>query len=92
MRHLLSASKLKRLDADPHAVIDVLSAPANLATALEAYLGGRQFQLLVEDMDEAGRCISQLKKIPPERPPSCRLRGRARATPTKRCGCPRAAS
>ena len=62
VRHLLSAAKLKRLDADPHAVIDVLSAPANLAAALEAYLGGRQFQLLVEDMEEAGRCINRLKQ------------------------------
>ena len=62
VRHLLSAAKLKRLNASPHAVIDVISAPANLAAALEAYLGGRQFQLLVEDMEEAGRCITRLKQ------------------------------
>ncbi|MBQ9881590.1 MAG: chromosome segregation protein SMC, partial [Synergistes sp.] len=62
VRHLLSAAKLKRLDADPHAVIDVINAPVELASALEAYLGGRQFQLLVEDMEEAGRCIDRLKQ------------------------------
>ncbi|MEG1823740.1 MAG: chromosome segregation protein SMC [Cloacibacillus sp.] len=62
VKHLLSAAKLKRLDADPHAVIDVFSAPASLSAALEAYLGGRQFQLLVENMDEAGRCINRLKQ------------------------------
>lgn len=62
VRHLLSAAKLKRLDADPHAVIDVINAPVELAAALEAYLGGRQFQLLVEDMEEAGRCIDRLKQ------------------------------
>lgn len=62
VRHLLSAAKLKRLDADPHAVIDVIAAPVDLAAALEAYLGGRQFQLLVEDMEEAGRCIDRLKQ------------------------------
>ncbi|MBR4401533.1 MAG: chromosome segregation protein SMC [Synergistes sp.] len=62
VRHLLSAAKLKRIDADPHAVIDVINAPVELAAALEAYLGGRQFQLLVEDMEEAGRCIDRLKQ------------------------------
>ena len=62
VKHLLSASKLKRLNADPHAVIDVFTAPPSLSAALEAYLGGRQFLLLVEDMDEAGRCISRLKE------------------------------
>lgn len=62
VKHLLSAAKLKRLDADPHAVIDVFTAPPQLSAALEAYLGGRQFQLLVEDMEEAGRCINRLKQ------------------------------
>ncbi|MDO5115920.1 MAG: chromosome segregation protein SMC [Synergistaceae bacterium] len=62
VKHLLSAAKLKRLDADPRAVIDVFTAPAGLSAALEAYLGGRQFQLLVENMEEAGRCIDRLKQ------------------------------
>ena len=62
VRHLLSAAKLKRLDAAPQAVIDVFTAPQNLSSALEAYLGGRQFQLLVENMEEAGRCINRLKQ------------------------------
>ena len=62
VKHLLSAAKLKRLDADPRAVVDAFTAPASLAAALEAYLGGRQFLLLVEDMEEAGRCINRLKQ------------------------------
>ncbi len=62
VRHLLSAARLKRLDANPCAVVDAFTAPASLAAALEAYLGGRQFLLLVEDMEEAGRCINRLKQ------------------------------
>ncbi len=62
VKHLLSAAKLRRLDADPRAVIDAFTVPASLAAALEAYLGGRQFLLLVEDMEEAGRCINRLKQ------------------------------
>ncbi|MDO4987493.1 MAG: chromosome segregation protein SMC [Synergistes sp.] len=62
VRFLLSSAKLKRLNANPRAVIDVFTAPSELAPALEAYLGGRQFQLLVEDMEEAGRCIDRLKQ------------------------------
>lgn len=62
VKHLLSAAKLKRLNASPCAVIDAFTAPARLSTALEAYLGGTQFMLLVEDMEEAGRCIDRLKQ------------------------------
>jgi chromosome segregation protein len=62
VQHVLSASRLGRLDAAPCAVIDAFACPAELATAMEAFLGGRQFWILVKTMDEAGRCIDQLKK------------------------------
>ncbi|GHV50572.1 chromosome partition protein Smc [Synergistales bacterium] len=62
VQHILSAAKLGRLDAKPCAVIDAFTCPTELATAMEAFLGGRQFWVLVDTMDEAGRCIDQLKK------------------------------
>jgi chromosome segregation protein len=62
VQHVLSSAKLGRLDAKPCAVIDAFACPIELASAMEAFLGGRQFWILVETMDEAGRCIDQLKK------------------------------
>ncbi|MDR0616963.1 MAG: chromosome segregation protein SMC [Synergistaceae bacterium] len=62
VQHVLSSARLGRLDAKPCAVIDAFVCPAELATAIEAFLGGRQFWILVNTMDEAGRCIDQLKK------------------------------
>lgn len=76
VQFLLSAARLKKLNADPKAVIDVFNCDASLSTALEAYLGGRQFQLLVEDMEEAGRCIDLLR---------VNSRGRATFLPLERC-------
>lgn len=58
---LLSASKLNRLNANPRPVVDVFTSDPSLSTALEGYLGGRKFQLLVENLEEAERCIDQLK-------------------------------
>jgi chromosome segregation protein len=62
VQHVLSSARLGRLDAKPRAVIDAFACPVELASAMEAFLGGRQFWILVETMDEAGRCIDQLKK------------------------------
>lgn len=76
VQYLLSAAKLNRLDAMPRAVIDVFTCDVSLSTALEAYLGGRQFQLLVEDLEEAGRCIDKLKT---------NAAGRATFLPLERC-------
>ncbi len=76
VQYLLSAAKLNRLDAAPCAVIDVFSCDTSLSVALEAYLGGRQFQLLVEDLEEAGRCIDKLK---------ANAIGRATFMPLERC-------
>ena len=76
VQYLLSAARLKKLDADPRAVIDVFQCRPDLSAALEAYLGGRQFQLLVENLEEAGRCIDLLK---------VNSRGRATFLPLERC-------
>ncbi|NLX84981.1 MAG: chromosome segregation protein SMC [Synergistaceae bacterium] len=76
VQYLLSAARLNRLDASPHAVVDVFTCDPIFSTALEAYLGGRQFQLLVEDLEEAGRCIEKLK---------ANAIGRATFLPLERC-------
>ncbi|MDL2263459.1 chromosome segregation protein SMC [Synergistaceae bacterium OttesenSCG-928-I11] len=62
VQHVLSASRLGRTKVKPVAVIDAFSCDGELASAMEAFLGGRQFWLLVETMDEAGECIDLLKK------------------------------
>jgi chromosome segregation protein len=62
VQHILSAAKLGRLDARPCAVIDAFTCPVELAAAVEAFLGGRQFWLLLDTMDEVGVCIEALKK------------------------------
>ena len=76
VQYLLSAARLNRLDASPHAVVDVFTCDPIYSAALEAYLGGRQFQLLVEDLEEAGRCIDKLK---------VNAIGRATFLPLERC-------
>ncbi len=76
VQYLLSAAKLNRIDASPRAVLDVFTCDPTYSSALEAYLGGRQFQLLVEDMEEAGRCIERLK---------ANAIGRATFLPLERC-------
>lgn len=76
VQYLLSAARLGRLKAAPRAVIDAFTCDASLSSALDAYLGGRQFQLLVEDMEEAIRCIDMLK---------VNMKGRATFLPLERC-------
>ncbi|MDO4952766.1 MAG: hypothetical protein Q4E34_02940, partial [Synergistaceae bacterium] len=62
VQFLLSAAKLNRLNAAPRAVIDVFSCENSLSTAFEAFLGAKQFHLLVENIEEAGCCIDKLKQ------------------------------
>jgi chromosome segregation protein len=62
VQHVLSASRLRKVEAKPRAVIDAFSCPTELASAMEAFLGARQFWILVDSIDEAGRCIDLLKK------------------------------
>ncbi|HDQ93097.1 MAG TPA: chromosome segregation protein SMC, partial [Synergistetes bacterium] len=61
VQHLQAAARLGRLEASPRPLVDVISCPESLSVALEAYLGARQFLLLVKDIDEAGLCIEHLK-------------------------------
>lgn len=62
VQHILSAAKLGKVKVKPCAVIDAFTCGEELASAMEAYLAGRQFWLLVDTMDEAGECIDLLKK------------------------------
>jgi chromosome segregation protein len=62
VQHILSAVKLGKLKANLRAVIDAFSCPPELAVAMEAFLGGRQFMILTDKIDEAGICIDILKK------------------------------
>ncbi|MDR3165295.1 MAG: AAA family ATPase, partial [Synergistaceae bacterium] len=62
VQHILSAAKLGRIKAHLRVVIDAFSCPPELAVAMEAFLGGRQFMILTDSMDEAGICIDILKK------------------------------
>ncbi len=61
VRYLLSASRLSRVDAAPRAIVDLFSCPEKVTRAVETFLGGRQFWLAVETLDEAQRCIEALK-------------------------------
>lgn len=61
VRHLLAAARLGRIEASPRLLADVISCPEDLTTAIESFLGARQFLLLVKTIEEAGRCIDHLK-------------------------------
>ncbi|MDO9508139.1 MAG: chromosome segregation SMC family protein [Thermovirgaceae bacterium] len=61
VQHLLAAVRLGRLEASPRPLVDVITCPEELTTAMESFLGARQFLLLVRDIEEAGRCIGHLK-------------------------------
>lgn len=76
VRYLLSASRLGRVDASPRAMVDLFSCPERITRAVEAFLGGRQFWLVVETLDEARRCIDALKTG---------QAGRATFLPLERC-------
>lgn len=62
VRFILSAARLGRLQASPRALVDLFECPEKVTRAVEAFLGGRQFWLAVETLDEAQRCIEALKK------------------------------
>jgi chromosome segregation protein len=75
-RLLLSAARLGRMTSKPEVVAEVFSCPPDVASALEAYLGGRQFWLLVHTLDEAQEGIELLKQ---------RRAGRVTYLPLERC-------
>ena len=61
VQHLLAAARLGRLDASPRPLAEVISCPEHLTLAMESFLGNRQFLMLVRNIEEAGRCIDNLK-------------------------------
>ncbi|MBQ9564672.1 MAG: chromosome segregation protein SMC [Synergistaceae bacterium] len=73
---LLSAAKLGRMRSRPEILAEAFSCPSNIAVAIEAYLGARQFWLLVHTMEEAQEGIELLKQ---------RQGGRATYLPLERC-------
>ncbi len=78
---VLSAVKLGRLNIETVPAVECFSCDADLAPCLEAYLGGRQYWLLVDRMDQARLGIELLKE---------RSGGRATFLPLERCRAPRA--
>ena len=75
-RILLAASRLGRMKSKPEIVAEVFSCKPDVAPALEAYLGARQFWLLVQTFDEAQEGITLLKE---------RRAGRVTYLPLERC-------
>ncbi|MDR2523700.1 MAG: chromosome segregation protein SMC [Synergistaceae bacterium] len=75
-RVLLEASRQGRTASELEVVAEAFSCPAEVAPALEAYLGGRQFWLLVRALDEAREGIEILKQ---------RSAGRATFLPLESC-------
>lgn len=61
VRHLLSASRLDRLGVKLSVVAETIEGPQKILSAIEAFLGGRQYWVLVEDLDAAGQCIKSLR-------------------------------
>ena len=61
VRHLLSASRLGKLDVELTVVAETMEGPTEILSAIEAFLGGRQYWVLVENLDAAGQCIDSLK-------------------------------
>ncbi len=59
--HLLAASDLGKLSSRPTPVVEAFDCPPDLAVAMEAALGGRQFWLLGQTMDDAREGIEELK-------------------------------
>ncbi|EHM09725.1 chromosome segregation protein SMC [Thermanaerovibrio velox DSM 12556] len=76
VQQVVSAARLGKLDATPRVLADVFRCPKEISGALDAFLGGRQFWILVRDMEESGRCIDFLKS---------RSLGRATFLPLERC-------
>lgn len=73
---VLSATKLGRLKIETVPAVEAFTCDAELAQSLEAYLGGRQYWLLVDTMAQARLGIELLKE---------RSGGRATFLPLERC-------
>ena len=62
VRFLTSASRLGRLQIPVTVAAESFSCPPSVTSALEAYLGGRQYWIFVKTLAEAGACIDLLKE------------------------------
>lgn len=62
VQFLVAASRLGRLSVAPVPVIEAFECPPRFEKAIESYLGGRQFWLLVKEMEEARICIERLRQ------------------------------
>nr|WP_321503020.1 chromosome segregation protein SMC [uncultured Dethiosulfovibrio sp.] len=60
--HLLAAADLGKLTFRPTPVVEAFQCPGNLAVAVEAALGGRQFWLLAQSLSDAQDGIEELKR------------------------------
>lgn len=73
---IVSAARLGKVRAKPTVLMDAFRCPKEISGAVEAFLGGRQFWLLVDTLEESGECIAFLKS---------RSLGRATFLPLERC-------
>lgn len=62
VRVLISASRLGKLPFPVRAAAEAFTCPPEFTLALESWLGGRQYWILVHTVEEAGRCIELLKE------------------------------
>jgi chromosome segregation protein len=62
VRFLVSAGRLGRLPVNLAVAAETFACPAQVARAMEAYLGGRQYWVFVETLADAGVCIEMLKE------------------------------
>ncbi len=61
VRFLTAASRLGKLSVPVKVAAESFTCPSRITSALEAYLGGRQYWILVRTLAEAGECIDMLK-------------------------------
>jgi len=62
VRFLTAASRLGKLSVPVKVAADAFTCPQRVTSGLEAYLGGRQYWVLVKTLAEAGQCIEMLKE------------------------------
>ncbi len=61
VRFLTSAYRLGKLQIPVTVAAESFSCPPSVTSALEAYLGGRQYWIFVKTLSQAGTCIDLLK-------------------------------
>ncbi len=64
VRFLVSAARLGKTAIPMMVALESFTCPPRIASALEAYLGGRQHWVFVRTTEDAGRLIDMLKRQP----------------------------